>query len=657
MIFLGVDTGGTFTDFVLWRDGMLRVHKLLSTPHAPEQAILQGIADLGLQGERLRVVHGSTVATNAVLEGKGVKTLFVTNRGFADMLSIGRQNRAELYNLQPQRQLPPVPRELCVEVGGRLGADGEPVDALAAEDLKMLASVIAQHRPRSVAVNLLFSWLDATTEQEIAAALPENLFVSLSSMVLPEIREYERGMATWLNAWVGPLVQGYLQRLQSGMAGSHVSVMQSSGDTVAAAQAGDQAVRMLLSGPAGGLVAAGFLGKKAGCRCMLSFDMGGTSTDVALLDGEPNLTTEGRIGPYPVAVPMVDMHTIGAGGGSVAWLDEGGMLQVGPESAGADPGPVCYGRGGTGVTVTDANLVLGRLLPDRFLGGEMQLHVAAAEKELQQLARAMGCSMQEAAAGVIRIANEHMARALRTISVQRGIDPGGFVLVSFGGAGGLHVCALADALGMQRALVPVHGGVLSALGMLVARPGRQLSRTWVVKLSELVDEQLDAALEALAEEALAALQEEGVPRQSCTLSCSLDLRYAGQSHALNVPWRSLMQAARDFHQSHAERYGHDLDLPLEMVNLRVSVRGPGTIVQLSAPATRQPAEPFQYSQAAGENRPVPCFDRMALAAGQEISGPAIITEQVATTWLAAGWRCIVDGAGNLLLCRSSVSGD
>lgn len=654
MILLGVDTGGTFTDFVLWQDGKLRVHKLLSTPHAPEQAILQGIRDLGLRGSSLRLVHGSTVATNAVLEGKGVKTLFVSNRGFADMLSIGRQNRAELYNLQPEARTPPVPRELCLEVGGRLSADGQLVDALSDADLDMLTAVVAKHQPRSVAVNLLFSWLDDRAEIAIAAALADGLFVSLSSKILPEIREYERAMATWLNAWVGPLVQGYLERLQSGLPDCRVSVMQSSGDTVAASQAGEQAIRMLLSGPAGGLVAAAFLGSDAGCERMLSFDMGGTSTDVALLDGEPRLTTEGRIGAYPVAVPMVDMHTIGAGGGSIAWLDEGGMLQVGPESAGADPGPACYGRGADRPTVTDANLMLGRLLPDVFLGGEMHLDVAAAEGTMQQLADAVDISMLEAAAGVIRIANEHMASALRTISVQRGIDPAGFTLVSFGGAGGLHVCALADALGMQQALVPVHGGVLSALGMLVARPGRQMSRTWLVQPSDIRNEQLDAALRDLAEEALVSMREEGIARVDCDLSYSLDLRYVGQSYTLNIPWTGIAPMCEDFHQRHAERYGHELDLPLEIVNLRVSVRGPGIAIEPVVPMAAQVSQPFAYCQVTGENQPVPCFSREALMHGQEIIGPAIITEQVATTWLADGWCCEVDARGNLSLRKGSV---
>ncbi|WP_456405221.1 hydantoinase/oxoprolinase family protein [Thiolapillus sp.] len=655
MIFLGVDTGGTFTDFVLWRDGKLRVHKLLSTPHAPEQAILQGIKDLGLQGKALRLVHGSTVATNAVLEGKGVGTLFVTNRGFADMLNIGRQNRAELYTLQPEQPSPPVPEKLCVEVGGRLSAGGELLEALTGADLEELVSLVATHQPRSVAVNLLFSWLDDSAEKAIAAALPDEVFVSLSSRILPEIREYERGMATWLNAWVGPLVQGYLKCLQSGLPNGRVSVMQSSGDTVTAARAGEQAVRMLLSGPAGGLVAAGHLGRKAHCRRMLSFDMGGTSTDVALLDGEPRLTTEGRIGPYPVAVPMVDMHTIGAGGGSIAWLDEGGMLQVGPESAGADPGPACYGRGGARPTVTDANLILGRLLPDVFLGGRMQLDVAAARKAMRQLADAMRCGMEEAASGVLRIANEHMARALRTISVQRGIDPSGFTLVSFGGAGGLHVCALAEALGMQQALVPAHGGVLSALGMLVARPGRQLSRTWLVKLNETSDEQLNALLDELAQEALASMSEEGIAKADCELEYSLDLRYVGQSYSLNIPWTDVAQASGCFHRNHAERYGHELDLPLELVNLRVSIRGPGTAIEAALSMPERASEPFQYCRVAGKDRPAPCFSRNTLTPGQEITGPAIITETVATTWLEAGWRCVVDATGNLLLTRNAIS--
>ncbi|MGD2083879.1 MAG: hydantoinase/oxoprolinase family protein, partial [Chromatiales bacterium] len=432
MKLIGIDTGGTFTDFVVFDGRGLRVHKVLSSPEAPEAAILRGMEELGLSAEGLRVIHGSTVATNAVLEGKGVRTAYVANRGLADLLTIGRQARAALYDLQPGPAPVPVPAELCLETGGRLGADGQIVEPLTESDLKDLRAGLEAAAPRSVAINLLFSYLDDTAERRIEAVVPEGVFVSRSSSVLPEIREYERGIATWLNAWVGPLVEGYVGRLAGGLPGARVSVMQSSGETIAADQAGGQAVRMLLSGPAGGLVGARFAGEAAGLRKLLSFDMGGTSTDVALIDGAARLTSEGRIGPFPVAVPMVDMHTIGAGGGSIAQVDSGGMLRVGPESAGASPGPACYGAGGTRPTVTDANLVLGRLRPEAFLGGRMTLDREAAGRALRPLARSLGLPVEEAAHGVIRVANEHMARALRVISVQRGIDPRSFALVSFG---------------------------------------------------------------------------------------------------------------------------------------------------------------------------------------------------------------------------------
>ena len=647
MIYLGIDTGGTFTDFVLWRGGRLRVHKVLSTPKAPEQAILQGIEELGLTAEVLSVIHGSTVATNAVLEGKGVKTVFITNRGFSDMLTIGRQNRQELYNLQPDSRPPPVPRELCLETGGRLSARGEIVEPLTGEDLRYLGEQIGEIAPEAVAVNLLFSYLDNSSEQAVASMLPESLFCSLSSDVLPEIKEYERGMATWLNAWVGPLVQGYLQRLQRGVAHGRVSVMQSSGDTVDAEQAGNQAVRLLLSGPAGGLVAARFFGQQCDMEKLLTFDMGGTSTDVALVEGEPRLTSEGTIGDYPVAVPMVDMHTIGAGGGSIAWLDGGGMLQVGPQSAGADPGPACYGKGGVQPTVTDANLLLGRIRADRFLGGEMNLDLEAARSALSELARDMDCTPEAVAQGIIDIANEHMASALRTISVQRGIDPQGFTLLSFGGAGSLHVCALADALQLERAMVPVHGGVLSALGMLAARPGRQLSRTWQSELGAISDVDVERVLSELAEQGIEALETEGIGESQIELTPTVDLRYLGQSYTLNISWNSVEQVADDFHRKHEQRYGHRMELPVELVNIRLSVKGDRQWqLKLAEEPLSDQAVPKE--NAAG----VKYYQRHKLVRGQRISGPAVITEQVATTWLAENWQAEVDRFGNLLLSRN-----
>lgn len=653
MALLGIDTGGTFTDFVLLRPEGLRVHKVLSTPHAPELAILQGIRELGLDPAGLRVVHGSTVATNAVLEGKGVRTVFVTNRGFGDLLSIGRQARDRLYDLQPPPREPPVPPELCIETGGRLTSAGEWLEPLTAENLDTLRERLRLLAPQAVAVNLLFSYLDPGAERAIAKAVPEGVHVSLSSEVLPEVREYERGVATWLNAWVGPLVEGYLRRLTEALPGSRVSVMQSSGDTMDTAQAAERAVRLLLSGPAGGLRGARFVAGLGGATRLLSFDMGGTSTDVALIDGDPRLTTEGRIGRFPIAVPMVDMHTIGAGGGSLAWLDAGGMLQVGPESAGADPGPACYGRGGTRPTVTDANLVLGRLRTEAFLGGALRLDEAAAREALGGLAAAMDLSVEDAAAGIIRLADEHMARALRVISVQRGIDPRGHTLVSFGGAGGLHVCALAEALGLDAAMVPVHAGVLSALGMLVTPPGRRLSRTHTGRLDRLPPARIETAFSTLEGEGRAALRKEGTGGTDVRVTRTTDLRYVGQSCTLEVPWEGAAAAAQAFAAAHQARYGYHLDLPVELVNVRVAVSGPSLPLALPPVPEGRPAPPSYAAHLPGIAADVPVHARAALVRRQQVEGPAIVTEALATTWIAPGWLAAVDPVGNLCLGRGS----
>lgn len=652
MKLIGIDTGGTFTDFVLWESGPVRVHKVLSTPSAPEQAILQGIRELGLEPGGLRVIHGSTVATNAVLEAKGVRTLYVTNRGLGDLLAIARQARDDLYDLQPPVRRPPVPKELCLETGGRLGADGTRVEPLTQADLEDLQTAVERLQPQAVAINLLFSYLDDSAERALAEALPGGLFVSRSSAVLPVTGEYERGVATWLNAWVGPLVARYIKRLCGRLAGARVAVLQSSGEAVDAAQTADQAVRLLLSGPAGGLVGAGFVGRLADRKKLLTFDMGGTSTDVALLDGEPRLTSEGRIAGYPVAVPMVDMHTIGAGGGSIARLDPGGVLLVGPESAGADPGPACYGKGGEDATVTDANLVLGRLRPEAFLGGRMDLDAVAARAVVGALGAAMAIDVEAAALGIVRVANEHMARALRVISVQRGLDPRGYTLTAFGGGGGLHVCALAEALGMSRAMVPVHAGVLSALGMLVAPPGRLLTRTWLGPLRDRTAGQIEARLAALADEGIAALAREGLGREELQIASSLDLRYRGQSYSLNLRWQGVEATGEAFHRLHRERYGHRLDLPVEMVNLRVRVRAAPASLPL-APTDEGGGDRSRCVRVVGCEEPVPLLERTALRDGDPLAGPAVILDAVSTAWLAPDWIAKLDAVGNLHLARQS----
>ncbi len=651
MRFLGVDTGGTFTDFVLLDDGHApRIHKVLSTPRAPEQAIVQGIHELGLDASDLTIVHGSTVATNAALEGKGARTLYIGNRGFGDLLDIGRQARAALYELRPIASPPPVPAELCIETGGRLAADGSLIEPLTESDLRALREAVARLRPRAVAVNLLFSWLDDSLERRIRSALPDDLFVSLSSEVLPEIREYERGIATWLNSWIGPIVAGYLRRLSSALPGANIAVMQSAATTIAADQAGAQAVRMLLSGPAGGLSGARMIGRLTGRERLLTFDMGGTSADVALIDGEPTLTTQGRIGRYPVAVPMVDIHTIGAGGGSLASLDAGGMLRVGPESAGADPGPACYGRGGKQATVTDANLVLGRLLPTAFLGGDMQLDVAAARRAVGELAERMAVGLEQAALGIVRVANEHMARALRVISIERGADPAALTLTSFGGAGGLHVCALAEALDVREALMPVNAGVLSAMGMLATPPGRALSHALQGVLENLPVARIEAGFAGLTRQGRDALLSEGQAQADLRARRTLDLRYLGQSACIETPWHGdIADASEDFSRRHEQRYGHRIDAPVELVNLRLRITGVAPTFTLPELPERPEARASACSETPEGSAPV--YARDALAPGQRLAGPALITESVATLWLAKGWSLRVDRWGNLWLRR------
>ncbi len=652
MTLVGVDTGGTFTDFVVLAEGATRLHKVLSTPAAPERAILQGLAELGIGPDRLGLVHGSTVATNAALEGKGVRVAYVGNRGLGDLLTIGRQARAKLYELQPAPVPPPVPPELCLETGGRLAADGRLLEPLSAEDLTRLRAELIALAPQAVAINLLFSYLDDTQERALAAAVPDGMFIARSSQVLPVLGEYERGIATWLNAWLGPLVAGYLERLRASLPGAQVAVMQSSGATLAADQAGGQAVRLLLSGPAGGVVGAAWVARRAGQQRLLSFDMGGTSTEVALIDGEPRLTDAGRLGPWPVAVPMLDIHSIGAGGGSLARLDPAGLLLVGPESAGADPGPACYGRGGREPTVTDANLVLGRLVETEFLGGRLPLDRAAARTALDRIAEPLAISPEQAALGVIRVANERMAGALRRISVERGTDPRGCCLVSFGGAGGQHVCDLADALGMTRALIPAQAGVLSALGMLASRPGRQISRTWLGLLEEQADQAIDARLADLGDRGRRELAAEGQDPEQIGWIFSLDLRYRGQSYTLQTPWMgSALEAGRKFEELHLKRYGHRLDLPVELVNLRAAVSAPAPLTRLPPWRGGGAARPLGRFSVHGIGAPVPCFRRESLAAGVRLIGPAILVEALATSWLAPGWNAEVDEFGNLLLGR------
>ena len=650
VVLVGIDTGGTFTDFIVYKDGKLNTHKVLSTPKAPEQAILQGIKELKLDTTNLMIVHGSTVATNALLEGKGVTTAYITNFGLADVLSIGRQTRRELYNLQPEKNPPPVASEYCLETGGRLSASAEVLEPLTQQQLDQLVAQIKKLSPKSVAINLLFSYLDDVAEKRIENSMPSSIFVSRSSEVLSEYKEYERGIATWLNSYVGPLVQDYLKRLQVGLPDVPIAVMQSAGGTIAAKLAGQQSVHMLLSGPAGGLAAAKYMGDLTSQQRLLTFDMGGTSTDVSMIDGELQLSSEGEIAGYPVAVPMVDMHTIGAGGGSIASVDAGSLLQVGPESAGADPGPACYGNGGIDATVTDANLVLGRLREDAFLGGGMKLDFNAAKAAVKDIADKLKLSTEEAASGIISIANEHMAQALRVMSVQRGIDPSELSLVSFGGAGGLHVCALADALAMKKAMVPRYAGVLSALGMLVAPRARQLSQTFNCLLKDLNNKKIEQRFIHLYQQGVTALKEESINEKNIIAEYSLDCRYFGQSYFLNVKWQNIEFAEDEFQQLHLKRYGHKLSLDVELVNLRLSLKSKAEKIQLPSIIKNNNSEK-KLIKLEGLDDDVEVFERDNLSCGEKIIGPALIVEKISTTYLAPKWLCEVDENACLILTK------
>lgn len=674
MIRLGVDTGGTFTDFV-WLDdnGRFRIHKQLSTPHDPSESILTGADVLGLP-ETAVVVHGSTVATNALLERHGARTALITTAGFEDILAIGRQNRPDIYALVPRKPPPLVPREWRFGVRERVTAQGDVLQPLDPRELEPILAKMDADGIESVAVCLLFAFLQPQHEQQIRNVLQAwrpDLHISLSSDILPEYREYERTATTVINAYVAPLMSRYLSRLQTGLAPRRLSVMQSNGGVIDAATAGQQAARTALSGPAGGVVGARFVAGQAGFAEIITFDMGGTSTDVALCAGRRPTTTDGEIAGLPLRLPIIDIHTIGAGGGSLAHVDAGGALHVGPQSAGADPGPACYGRvtastPAPDATTTDANLVLGRLDADHFLGGEMRLDEQAAHLALSRLAREMGVeTAAHAAWGVVEVANANMERAIRRISVERGHDPRRFTLVAFGGAGPLHACELAQNLQIPRVLVPAVPGVLSALGMLAAAPTKDYSRTVMRALDGWAAETaawLRAQFAALAERARNEMAAEGHDPALLSLHHYLDMRYVGQSFELTVPVEPDELAASVtplFHAAHAARYGYQRPAaPVEIVTVRLTAAAPITPPALAAhsgaddsAAVALVGEKSVWFD--GQPRAAQLYDRARLRPGHRLVGPAVVFQYDTTTVIPPRWETAVDPARNLILTYSA----
>lgn len=663
---IGVDTGGTFTDFVFEKDHALELFKLPSTPSDPSKAITEGLnricTETGWHLTDFEVVHGTTVGTNALLQRRGARTALVTTKGFEDVLVIGRQARPELYNLNAVKPPPLVEDDLRFGVAERVVASGEVIEALNDADLKRLVAQLKRSGAESIAVSLLFSFLHPEHEERIASALSSlGVPVSLSSRILPEYREYERTSSVVINAYLQPLMGRYLRRLSAGQDASFaLRVMQSSGGSISAALASLEPVRTILSGPSGGVVGALRSARSAGFPNIITFDMGGTSTDVALCDsGEIRTTNEALVAGLPVAVSVMDIHTVGAGGGSIARVDEGGSLRVGPESAGADPGPACYGRSEL-PTVTDAHVVLGHFGGGGLLGGEFALDEGRAQRALSRLAddlsKASGkrCSITAAAEGVLSVANTNMERALRHISVERGHDPRRFALLPFGGAGGLHAVELARALRIPTIIAPTSPGALSAVGVLVADVIKDQSRTIMLPCDAHSLKSLPQVFDQMEHEAREVLRVEGFDDQKQRHERSLAMRYQGQSFELVVKYRP-NSIVEDFHRVHRERYGYaQQQSAVEIVSARL--RSLGLVEKLrekksalqSKKKYLQPRE-YRMSYFSGRRLSVGIYKREELAAGVKLRTPCIVTEYSATTLLPEDVDAGLDEFKNLII--------
>jgi N-methylhydantoinase A len=678
---IAIDTGGTFTDCLYLRDGGLEILKVSSTPAKPSDAIahaLDQIRNSGVAFDDLDLVCGTTVGTNALLQRKGGRVALVTTAGFEDVLEIGRQARPQLYNLLFEKPEPLVPRARRVGLRERMDSEGHVLVAPSVTEIKRITREARRSGAHSFAVCLLFSFVNPAHEKSLARALAATgVPVSASHEILPEYREFERTSTTVVNAYLVPVMSAYLSEIEyvaraHGRAaplqprrakssiktsGSRVRIMQSNGGILSAPAAAREPVRTILSGPAGGILGAQYVAQAAGFERIISFDMGGTSTDVALLDGAAGeglaITSESVVSGMPVAVPMLDIHTVGAGGGSLARFDRAGALRVGPESAGAEPGPICYGRGEQ-ATVTDANLVLGRIPEAGLLGGAFQLDRV---RVLRHMARQRGPmrSVEAFAEGIVEVANAVMEKAIRVISVERGHDPRDYTLVAFGGAGALHACELAAALEIPRVLVPVFPGALSALGILRADVTKDLSRTvrLPVQIARGATPALSRAFTALEADGHRQMRAEGFSGGSVKISRSLDMRYAGQSYELNVLFAGDFVAA--FHRAHERRYGYcDRSRSCEVVNVRA--RFTGATPKFNLPRLKG-AGPNPAAALAGQS-PVlfdgrrmraGIYDRPRLRAGNRIPGPAVVTEYSATTLVPPGWSGRVDRIGNLIL--------
>jgi N-methylhydantoinase A len=679
---VAIDTGGTFTDCV-WIDATCRTRmlKVFSTPADPSQAIVEVLKKIDHEGEFV-ILHGTTVGTNALLERKGARVALVTTAGFEDAIEIGRQARPKLYDLFFDRVEPLVPKGLRFGIEERTASDGEILTSPNAENLKSLAACVAPAHPESIAVSLLFSFANPGNELAVAQALKHlSLPLSISHQILPEFREYERASTVVSNAYLQPVMQRYLNNLERrvleerrvsaaksagtgvALAPPRIFVMQSSGGITSLSTAAREPVRTVLSGPAGGVVGAAASARRSGFEKIIAFDMGGTSTDVSLVDGAIATASHAEIAGLPIGVPMLDVHTVGAGGGSLARFDAAGVLRVGPESAAADPGPICYGRG-TQPTVTDANLLLGRLQPTRFLGGDFILDLERTRcitKEWLKRQRS-NLTLEKFAEGIIRVVNSTMEKAIRVVSIERGRDPRNFALVAFGGAGALHACALAEALSIPQVIVPALPGALSALGILVSDVVKDYSRTVLLNVAgKLPHSGLAQEFAALEKRAARDFRQESW-QGKVLYRRSVDVRYRGQGYELNLPFtKNLLD---DFQQEHQRRYGYaraSREVELVTLRLRAIVKSPkireekNVHVGTAAPgrpgraklgSVSPPMVPVLFD---GKKLPTKIYSREELQPGQIYPGPAIVTEYSATTVVPPGQHFNLDRAGNLII--------
>lgn len=691
---IAIDSGGTFTDCVWLQNSSLRILKVFSTPADPAQAIADAVSKIAADAQEIVVLHGTTVGTNTLLQRKGARVAFVTTKGFEDSIEIGRQHRPKLYDFFFEKDPALSPAELRFGVDERISAEGTVLRAPTAASLNDLAAQIAAQKPQAIALSLLFSFANPENEKAVAAALAAlNVPISISHQILPEFREYERASTVLVNAYLQPVMQGYLQKLQerlssgqeraqarvspphqaktglgwgprpvpqnpSAQAGapavhSQIFVMQSSGGITALATAAEQPVRTVLSGPAGGIVGAAAVARRSGFDSIITFDMGGTSSDVALIDGEPSTTNEADVAGLPVRVPVLDIHTVGAGGGSLARFDAGGALRVGPESAGADPGPICYGKGER-PTVTDANLLLGRLPADQFLGGDFQLDLPRTQSIVAQWLKKNHSSLspEEFAAGMVRVVNANMEKAIRVVSIERGHDPRQFALVAFGGAGAMHACELAHALRIPRVIVPAYPGALSALGILISDVVKDHSRTILLRVAPgaAFSARLDPVFAELKRNIAAELKKEDW-QGTALFEPSCDIRYRGQGYELNLAYGA--DVLKRFHAEHKRRYGYsspERDVEIVTVRMRGRVASPEKLSRLKIKEEEgrlKAANQMVYF--AGRRYKTQIIPRSSIQQGKRYRGPAIITEYSATTVVPPGLAYKKDRAGNLLI--------